>query len=84
MCRTRRWAMTSSKVEDRRNGSMPISNRRGTAVEASFADLSGGIKNKIDVILNFLAVLTLFRARVLELFQNEIFGDIKIKQCAEI
>ena len=63
---------------------LELKTRITIAVEASFADLSGGIKNKIDVILNFLAVLTLFRARVLELFQNEIFGDIKIKRCAEI
>jgi len=61
-----------------------LKTRITTAVGASFADLSGGVKNKIDVILNFLAVLMLFRARVLELSQNEIFGDIKIKQCAGI
>ncbi|MDO8443651.1 MAG: segregation/condensation protein A [Candidatus Azambacteria bacterium] len=54
-----------------------------TAVEASFADISRGVKTKIDVILSFLAVLMLCRTRVLELSQNEIFGDIKIKQCAE-
>ena len=53
------------------------------AVEASFADISRGVKTKIDVILSFLAVLMLCRTRVLELSQNEIFGDIKIKQCAE-
>ncbi len=54
-----------------------------TAVEASFADISRGIKTKIDVILSFLAVLMLCRTRVLELSQNKIFGDIKIRQCAE-
>ncbi len=54
------------------------------AVEASFADISGGMKNKIDVILNFLAVLMLFRSRILELSQDELFGDIKIKQCTKI
>lgn len=53
------------------------------AVEASFADISRGVKTKIDVILSFLAVLMLCRTKVLELSQNEIFGDIKIKQCAE-
>ncbi|MDO8743218.1 MAG: segregation/condensation protein A [Candidatus Azambacteria bacterium] len=56
--------------------------RIATAVESSFSDISGGMKNKIDVILNFLAVLMLFRVRVLELSQDELFGDIKIKQCA--
>lgn len=54
-----------------------------TAVESSFADISRGVKTKIDVILSFLAVLMLYRTRVLELSQNEIFGDIKIKQCVE-
>ena len=54
-----------------------------TAVEASFADISRGVKTKIDVILSFLAVLMLCRTRVLELSQNEILGDIKIKQCVE-
>ena len=54
-----------------------------TAVEASFADISRGVKTKIDVILSFLAVLMLCRTKVLELSQNEIFGDIKIKQCVE-
>lgn len=54
-----------------------------TAVEASFSDISGGVKNKIDVILNFLAILMLFRSSVLELSQDELFGDIKIKQRVE-
>jgi len=53
------------------------------AVEASFADISRGVKTKIDIILSFLAVLMLCRTRVLELSQNELFGDIRIKQCAE-
>ena len=52
-----------------------------TAVEASFADISSGVKTKIDIILSFLAVLMLFRSMVLELSQDELFGDIKIKQC---
>ena len=51
------------------------------AVEASFADISRGVKTKIDVILSFLAVLMLFRSRILELSQDKLFGDIKIKQC---
>ncbi len=60
-----------------------LKGRITTAVEASFADISRGVKTKIDVILSFLAVLMLCRTKVLELSQNEIFGDIKIKQCAE-
>ncbi len=57
-----------------------LKNRITLAVESSFSDISGGMKNKIDIILNFLAVLMLFRNKVLELSQDEIFGDIKIKQ----
>ena len=57
-----------------------LKNRITLAVESSFSNISGGMKNKIDVILNFLAVLMLFRTKVLELSQDEIFGDIKIKQ----
>ena len=53
------------------------------AVEASFADISRGVKTKIDVILSFLAVLMLFRSRILELSQDKLFGDIKIKQCVD-
>ncbi len=60
-----------------------LKSRITMAVEASFADISRGVKTKIDVILSFLAVLMLCRTKVLELSQNEIFGDIKIKQCAE-
>ncbi|MDP2638681.1 MAG: ScpA family protein [Candidatus Azambacteria bacterium] len=56
--------------------------RINMAVESSFADISSGVKTRIDVILSFLAVLTLFRSRILDLSQNEIFGDIKIKQYA--
>ena len=51
------------------------------AVEASFADISNGVKTKIDIILSFLAVLMLFRSKILELSQDKLFGDIKIKQC---
>ncbi|MCX6813757.1 MAG: segregation/condensation protein A [Candidatus Azambacteria bacterium] len=56
--------------------------RISTAMEASFADISNGVKTKIDIILNFLAILTLFHSRILELSQDKLFGDIKIKQCA--
>lgn len=54
--------------------------RIGAAAEASFADISGGVKSKIDIILNFLALLMLFRGRILEASQDKLFGDIKIKQ----
>lgn len=57
-----------------------LSGRIGEAVEASFTDVSSGVKSKIEVILTFLALLMLFRNRVLEVSQDKPFGDIKIKK----
>ncbi len=58
-----------------------LKTRINTAMEASFTDISNGVKTKIDIILSFLAMLMLFRSRILELSQDKLFGDIKIKQC---
>ncbi|MEK7087189.1 MAG: segregation/condensation protein A [Patescibacteria group bacterium] len=57
-----------------------LSSRVGEAMEASFTDISSGVKSKIDVILTFLALLMLFRNRILEVSQDKLFGDIKIKR----
>ena len=38
------------------------------------------MKEKIDIILTFLAVLMLIRSRVLAASQDKLFGDIKIKK----
>lgn len=57
-----------------------LSSRVGEAMEASFTDISFGVKAKIDVILTFLALLMLFRNRILEVSQDKLFGDIKIKR----
>ncbi len=57
-----------------------LSGRIGAAVEASFSELSGSVKAKIDIILAFLAFLMLFRNRILEASQNELFGEIKLKK----
>lgn len=54
--------------------------RIGVAAEASFADVSTGVKAKIDIILIFLAILMLFRNKILEISQDKLFGDIKIKK----
>lgn len=56
-----------------------LTERINMATEASFADISYGVKSKIDVILTFLAILMLFRNRALEVSQDKLFGDIKIK-----
>ena len=54
--------------------------RISEAAEASFADISIGIKTKIDIILTFLAILMLFRNKILEVSQDKIFGEIRIKK----
>lgn len=57
-----------------------LTERIGAAVEASFAEISSSVKSKIDVILTFLAMLMLFRSRILDVSQDKLFGDIKIKK----
>jgi len=57
-----------------------LTDRISTAVEASFAEISKSVKAKIDVILTFLAMLMLFRNKALEISQDKLFGDIKIKK----
>ena len=57
-----------------------LTERIGVAIETSFADISLGVKAKIDVILTFLAMLMLFRNRILDISQDKLFGDIKIKK----
>ncbi|OGD25782.1 hypothetical protein A2819_00670 [Candidatus Azambacteria bacterium RIFCSPHIGHO2_01_FULL_40_24] len=61
-----------------------LTERINVVVEASFADISLGVKAKIDIILTFLAMLMLFRNRILDASQNKLFGDIKIKKADSI
>ena len=57
-----------------------LTERINVVVEASFKELSGQVKKKIDIILTFLAVLMLMRSRILDISQDKLFGDIKIKK----
>lgn len=65
-----------------------LNSRISTAVEASFSEISGltqvaangPTKTKIDIILIFLAMLMLFKSRIVEVFQDSPFGDIKIRK----
>ena len=56
--------------------------RVSTAAEASFNEISGSTskKEKIDIVLAFIAILMLFRKRVLEISQDKLFGDIIVKK----
>ena len=47
-------------------------------VETSFRELSGSAKDKIDVIVAFLAMLEMVKQRIIEVEQNSLFDDIKI------
>lgn len=47
-------------------------------VETSFRELSGSAKDKVEVIVAFLAMLEMVKQRIIDVEQNEIFEDIKI------
>ena len=49
------------------------------SVEASFAQVTAGAKKRIDIVLSFLAILMLFRKHILDISQDRLFGEIKIK-----
>lgn len=53
--------------------------RISNAAEVSFAKVVSGGKNKIDIVLAFLAILMLFRKQILDIRQDRLFGEIKIK-----
>jgi len=56
--------------------------RVSAAAEASFSEIYGSTskKEKINMVLAFLAILILFRKRVLEISQDKLFGEITIKK----
>ena len=63
-----------------------LMNRISTAAEASFNEISGSStkEEKINVVLAFLAILMLFRKRILEISQDKLFGEIKLKALSKI
>ena len=44
----------------------------------SFRRLTSGLVERLDVIVRFLAVLELFKQGLIELDQDELFGDINV------
>lgn len=48
-------------------------------VEMSFAELTIGAENKIDVILSFLAMLEMVKQRIIDVEQGELFQEIRLK-----
>lgn len=47
-------------------------------VETSFSDLISGAREKIDVIISFLAVLEMVKQRMISVEQDKLFEDIKL------
>lgn len=48
-------------------------------IEATFADLTAQSKDKIEVIISFLAMLEMVKQRIINVEQGELFQDIKLK-----
>ncbi|MFA6974063.1 MAG: segregation/condensation protein A [Parcubacteria group bacterium] len=48
-------------------------------IETSFADLTAGAVDKVEVIVSFLAMLEMVKQRIIEVDQDELFRDIKLK-----
>ncbi len=50
------------------------------SVEKAFSELVSGSKEKVEIIVSFLAILELARQKFIDLNQDELFSDIKIKR----
>ncbi|MDD5083567.1 MAG: segregation/condensation protein A [Candidatus Moranbacteria bacterium] len=48
--------------------------------ETSFTDIVAHAKNKVDVIVSFLAMLELVKQRMIQVEQGELFSEIRLKQ----
>lgn len=49
-------------------------------VETSFRELSGSAKNKVEIIIAFLAMLEMVKQRMIDVEQRGLFDDIKISK----
>ena len=56
--------------------------RVSTAAETSFNEISGSTskEEKINIVLAFIAILMLFRKKILEVSQDKLFGKIIVKK----
>ncbi|MCK5332774.1 segregation/condensation protein A [Candidatus Parcubacteria bacterium] len=57
-----------------------IQNSLLARIEITFRDLTIKSKNKVEIVITFLAMLELVRKNVVVIEQSEMFGDIKIKK----
>lgn len=49
-------------------------------IETNFSEIVGNAKDKIDVIVSFLAMLELVKQRIINVEQNGLFNEIKLKR----
>lgn len=59
-----------------------LTDRVQTALAVSFREFSGGAKEKVEVIVSFLALLELVKQGVVDAAQHDHFADIKITNTA--
>lgn len=59
-----------------------LTERVQTALSLSFKEFSGGAKEKVEVIVSFLALLELVKQGVVDAAQHDHFADIKITNTA--
>ena len=48
-------------------------------IEISFAEIAAKAKEKVEVIISFLALLEMVKQRIIEVDQRELFHDIRLK-----
>jgi len=48
-------------------------------VEMSFAEITSGAENKIDVIISFLAMLEMVKQKIVDVEQGELFENIQLR-----
>jgi segregation and condensation protein A len=49
-------------------------------VETSFREISSSARDKVEIIIAFLALLEMVKQRIIDVEQNELFEDIKISK----
>ena len=48
-------------------------------IESTFSELTSGAKDKIEIIVSFLAMLELVKQRIIQVEQDSLFKEIKMK-----
>jgi segregation and condensation protein A len=53
-------------------------------IETTFSEITNGAKDKIDVIVSFLAMLEMVKQRIVQVEQNNLFEEIKLTSKTDI